>query len=133
MKTFLTAAALGLTLAGSIAANSAEAGTRSRSVSAQGAYGYGYNRSRAVTRQPGSTSVNRGIQTNSGRGVSSSRSANWGNGSYQGGVSHTTNNGTSWGRSTSAVRNDDGSVNAVTTRTRPDGSTGTVTRETGPS
>lgn len=132
MKHFLTLATMGLALAGSLAATAAEAGQRSRNVSVQGANGHGYNRSRAVTRQPGATSVSRGIQTNSGRGVSSSRTASWGNGSYAGGATHTTNNGTSWGRSTSAVRNEDGSINATTTRTRPDGSTGTVTRSTQP-
>jgi hypothetical protein len=129
MKHFLTAATMGLALAGSFAVSTAaEARSRSRSVSVQGAYGHGYNRSRAVTRQPGSSAVNRSIQTNDGRGVSSSRGANWGNGSYSGGATHMTSNGTSWGRSTSAARNADGSISGTTTRTRPDGSIGTVSR-----
>lgn len=110
----------------------AQAGQHGRFVSVQGARGHGYVHSRNVSRQPGAISVSRGTQTNSGRGVISSRSANWGDGAYQSGATRTFNNGASATRSTSVVDNGDGTVSYDHSRTGYDGSTrsvsGTATR-----
>lgn len=110
----------------------AQAGQHGRLVSVQGARGHGYVYSRDVSRQPGAMSVSRATHTNAGRGVASSRSANWGDGAYQSGATRTFNNGVSASRSTSLVDNGDGSVSYDHSRTGYDGSTrsvsGTVTR-----
>lgn len=130
MTKFLTAATLGLVLAGTIAtaaAPQADARTRGRYVSVQGSGGHGYRHARSISRQPGAVSAHRNTQFNNGRGMVSDRNSSWGNGSYQGGATHTTNNGTTFGRSTSVVNNGDGSYTGSVTRTRPDGSTGTRT------
>ena len=110
----------------------AQAGQHGRFASVQGARGHGYAHNRAVSRQPGAISVSRGTQTHSGRGVASNRSANWGDGAYEGGATRTFNNGASANRSTSLVDNQDGTVSYDHSRTRYDGATrsvsGTVTR-----
>ena len=110
----------------------AQAGQHGRFVSVQGARGHGYVHSRNVSRQPGAISVSRGTQTNSGRGVASSRGATWGDGAYHGGASRMFNNGASASRSTDLVNNGDGTVSYDHSRTRYDGSTrsvsGTVVR-----
>jgi hypothetical protein len=110
----------------------AQAGQHGRLVSVQGARGHGYVHSRNVSRQPGAISLSRGTQTNSGRGVASSRSASWGDGVYQSGASRTFNNGASASRSTNVVNNGDGTVSYDHSRTGYGGSTrsvsGTTTR-----
>lgn len=97
-----------------------------RSLSVQGSAGRGFVASGSASRQPGSTSVTRGIQTNSGAGVSTNRNASWGNGSYSGGATHTLNNGDSFGRSTSVTDNGDGTANYSTTHTGVSGQSTTV-------
>ncbi|WP_029911809.1 hypothetical protein [Caulobacter sp. UNC358MFTsu5.1] len=104
----------------------AQAGQHGRFTSVQGARGHGYVHSRNVSRQPGAIDVSRSTRTNSGRGVANQRSAQWGDGAYQGGASHTFANGASAGRSTSIVDNGDGSVSYSASRTRLDGSTRSV-------
>jgi hypothetical protein len=93
----------------------------------QGPFGRGYVHSRSVARAPGSVSVNRNTQTNSGRGMASTRQANWGDGTYNGGATHTLNNGDSFGRATSVTRNGDGTASYTATHTAVNGSTTTRT------
>lgn len=132
-KTSILAASLStLAVLTAMVAVPAQAGQHGRFVSVQGARGHGYVHSRNVSRQPGAISVSRGTQTNSGRGVASSRSANWGDGAYQSGASRAFNNGASASRSTNVVNNGDGTVSYDHSRTGYDGSTrsvsGTATR-----
>jgi len=132
-KTSILAASLStLAVLTAMVAVPAQAGQHGRSVSVQGARGHGYVHSRDVSRQPGAISVSRGTQTNAGRGVASSRSANWGDGAYQSDATRTFNNGASASRSTDVVDNGDGTVSYDHSRTGYDGSTrsvsGTATR-----
>jgi len=132
-KTSILAAGLSsLAVLAAMIAVPAQAGQHGRFVSVQGARGHGYVHSRNVSRQPGAISVSRATQTNSGRGVASSRGATWGDGAYHGGASRTFNNGASASRSTDLVNNGDGTVSYDHSRTRYDGSTrsisGTVVR-----
>ncbi|WP_404710252.1 hypothetical protein [Sphingomonas sp. MMS24-J13] len=108
------------------AAMPAEARFHGRAVSVQGSGGRGYVAARSVDRQPGSVSANRSFQTNSGRGVTSTRSGSVADGTYTGGATHTLNNGESFGRSTTATANGDGTASFSTTRNRIDGSSATV-------
>ncbi len=124
-KTMIVAAGLVL-LSAMMLAPAAEARVFGRSVTVQGAGGHGYFRSRSVNRAPGSASVTRDFQTNSGRGMVTNRNANWGNGSYSGGATHTLNNGDTFGRSTTATSNGDGTANYTTTHTGINGQTTTV-------
>jgi hypothetical protein len=120
-------AAAGVTLGTTFAAAPAEARWHGSFVGREGPGGRGYFRTRSVNREPGSVSVNRNFQTNSGRGMTSNRSASWGNGTYNGGATHTLNNGESFGRSTSVTRNGDGTASYTTTHTAIDGDTRTRT------
>ena len=110
----------------------AQAGQHGRFVSVQGARGHGYVHSRDVSRQPGAISVSRGTQTNSGRGVTGTRGATWGDGAFSSGATRTFNNGASASRNTDVVNNGDGTISYDHARTGYDGSTrsvsGTVTR-----
>lgn len=117
---------IGVASAIAFAAMPAEARFHGRAVSVQGPGGRGYVAARSIDREPGSVSVHRGIQTNSGRGISSDRSASFADGTYTGGATHTLNNGASFGRSTTATANDDGTASFSTTRNRIDGSSATV-------
>jgi len=126
MKKFAIALVAGATVAASLAAVPAEAQRRGGSLSIQGSGGRGGTLSRSVNRQPGSTGVTRGIQTNSGRGSTTTRGGSWTNGTYTGGATHTTNNGTTWGRSTTATSNGDGTGSFSSTATGPHGRTGSV-------
>jgi len=126
MKKLAIALVAGATVAASLAAVPAEAQRRGGSTSIQGSGGRGGTMSRSVNRQPGSTSVTRGIQTNSGRGSTTTRDGSLANGTYSGGATHTTNNGTTWGRSTTATGNGDGSGSFSSTATGPNDRTGTV-------
>ena len=126
MKKFAIALIAGATVAASLAAVPAEARHRAGSISIQGSGGRGGTLSRSVHRQPGSTSVSRGIQTNSGRGATTTRGGSWANGTYSGGATHTTNNGTTWGRSTSVTANGNGTGSFSSTATGPRGRNGSV-------
>lgn len=126
MKKFATAMITGAVVAAALAAVPAEARPRAGSVSVQGSGGHGGTLSRSVNRQPGSTSVTRGVQTNSGRGATTTRGGSWANGTYTGGATHTTNSGQAWGRSTTATANGDGTGSYSSTATGPNGRTGTV-------
>jgi hypothetical protein len=57
----------------------------------------------------------------------SNRQANWGDGIYNGGATHTLNNGDSFGRATSVTRNGDGTASYTATHTAVNGSTTTRT------
>ncbi|WP_375248518.1 hypothetical protein [Sphingomonas sp.] len=127
MNKFLTAAIASATIAATLATIPADAQQRrGGSVSVQGSAGHGGTVSRSVNRQPGSSSVTRGIQTNSGRGATTTRGGSWSNGSYTGGTTHTTNSGATFGRTTTATANGDGSGSASTTLTGPNGQSRTV-------
>jgi hypothetical protein len=112
-------------LAGLVVAATPALARHGHVTSVQGAYGRGYVHSRSVARAPGSLSVNRNTLTNSGRGIASSRQANWGDGTYNGAATHTLNNGDSFGRATSVTRNGDGSASYTTTHTALNGDTRT--------
>jgi len=126
MKKLAIALVAGATVAASLAAVPAEAQPRGASISIQGSGGRGGTLSRSVNRQPGSTSVSRSIQTNSGRGSTTTRGGSWANGTYSGGATHTANNGTTWGRSTSVTANGNGTGSYSSTATGPNGRTGSV-------
>lgn len=132
-KHLILIAAATATIAGAALATPAEARQRGGTVSVQGSAGGGYAKQRSVSRQPGSTSVSQGVQTNSGRGYDSTRSATWGDGTYSGGRTTTLNDGTSFSRDTTAVNNGDGTASYVSTRTGRDGTStsvsGTVSRD----
>jgi len=121
----IVAVAIAATIVTSFAAAS-PADARSRFVSVQGRFGPGYTRSRSIHREPGHVSASRSFQANNGRGITSNRHADWGNGSYSGGASHTLNDGRSFGRNTTATNNGDGTASYSSTRTRLNGSTRTV-------
>jgi hypothetical protein len=87
----------------------------------QGRFGRGYTHDRFVSRAPGSVSVHRGTQTNSGYSISTDRNANWANGTYNGSVTHRLNNGDSFGRTSSLTRNADGTASYSISRTDRDG------------
>jgi len=151
-KHMLGFAALAAAL-GAASATPAEARQRGHVLSIQGAHGRGLVQTRSVSRQRGSASVNRSLQTNNGRGYQASRSrdygpghyssdrsfhanngrgydssrdANWGNGSYSGGRTTTTGDGRTAGRSTTATNNGDGTASYNSTVTRLNGNTRTV-------
>jgi hypothetical protein len=105
----------------------AEAGQHGRTRAVQGPYGGGYVQSRQVSRQAGAVSVQKNIQTYGGYGAAHSRNAAWGDGVYQGGASHTFNNGASASRSTTVHDNGDGSISYARARTGLQGQTSTVT------
>ena len=63
-----------------------------RFLSVQGGRG-GFVAGRTVNRTPGSTTVHRGVETDSGRGFVTSRQTNYGNGTRTNTVNRTYNNG----------------------------------------
>ncbi|MFA5970076.1 MAG: hypothetical protein WC816_12650 [Sphingomonas sp.] len=126
MKKNIIATVAGLALATMIAASPADAQRRGGSISVQGSGGHGGTASRSVNRQPGSSSVTRGIQTNSGKGATTTRGGSYSNGTYTGGATHTLNNGQTFGRSTTATANGDGSATISSTATGPNGQSGSV-------
>jgi len=126
---------------------------RGHSVSVQGARGHGYTQWRSASRQRGSATVSRGLQTdsgrgyeasrsrdygpgyyssdrsvqaNNGRGVTNSRDASWGDGAYNGSHTVAANDGRTRERTTSAVNNGDGTASYNSTLTRADGSSRSV-------
>lgn len=123
----ILAAGAWTSLAALLVALPAEAGQHGRTRAVQGPYGAGYVQSRQVSRQPGAVSVQKSIQTHGGYGAAHSRNAAWADGLYQGGASHTFNNGASAGRSTTVQDNGDGSISYARARTGFQGQTSTVT------
>jgi hypothetical protein len=126
---------------------------RGHVVSVQGARGHGFTQWRSASRQRGSSTISRGLQTNSGRGYEASRSrqygpghyssdrsvqanngrgvtntrdATWGDGAYNGTHTIATNDGRTRDRTTSAVNNGDGTASYSSTLTRANGSSRTV-------
>ncbi len=104
----------------------AEAGAWGRTVDVQGPHGRGYVQSQNLSRQPGAVSASRNTQTNAGYGAAHARGATWGGGVYQGGASHSYNNGAHAGRSATVVNNGDGTVSYDYSRTGFDGHTSTA-------
>lgn len=88
--------------------------------------GRGYRHSRSRDYGPGHYSADRSTQFNNGRGATTSRDANWGNGNYNGSRTTTLNNGNSYGRTTSATANGDGTANYSTSFSGPQGASRTV-------
>ena len=88
--------------------------------------GRGYRHERSRDYGPGHYSADRSTQFNNGRGAATARDANWGDGSFNGSRTTTLNNGNSFGRTTSATNNGDGTANYSTTVTGPKGGTRTV-------
>lgn len=122
----------GVAMTASLTAGPADAQRRGGgSISIQGA-NHGGTASRSVDRQSsadhqtGSSTVTRGIQTNSGAGATTTRGGSWANGTYSGGKTTTTNNGTTFGRTTTATGNGNGSGTVSTTATGPNGQSRTV-------
>ncbi|MEN2789391.1 hypothetical protein ABC974_07135 [Sphingomonas oligophenolica] len=81
-KAYLTITTALAAFAALSAAPAMARGPHGHVLSIQGANGRGLVQSRSVSRQPGSASVSRSLQTNGGRGYQSSRNASWGNGRY---------------------------------------------------
>lgn len=125
-------AAAGLAAALALAAGGAQARVHGHTVSAQGSGGRGFTQYRSVDRTSTGATVNRGIQTNSGRGAETSRSGAYGGGQYNGSSQTTFNNGSAISRSSSVQANGDGSASYGLSRTGVNGQTesvsGTVTR-----
>ncbi|WCM27411.1 hypothetical protein NDN01_00270 [Sphingomonas sp. QA11] len=146
----LAALAVGLVVATSPADAQAR---RGHVVAGRGAAGHGFAQWRSASRDPGSATVRRGLQTsnghgyrhersrdygqghysadrstqfNNGRGATTGRDANWGDGGFNGSRTTTLNNGNSFGRNTSAVKNADGTASYSTTLTGPRGGSRTV-------
>lgn len=88
--------------------------------------GRGYRHSRSREYGPGHYSADRSTQFNNGRGATTSRDASWGDGNFNGSRTTTLNNGNSFGRTTSATGNGDGTANYSTTFTGPQGASRTV-------
>jgi hypothetical protein len=151
-KHVLSLAALAAGLAASAAPADAQV-RRGHVVVGRGVADHGFAQWRSASRQPGSATVNRGLQTgdghgyrhsrsrdygpghysadrstqfNNGRGATTARDANWGDGSFSGSRSTTLNNGDSFGRTTSATNNGDGTASYSTTVTGPQGGSRTV-------
>jgi hypothetical protein len=104
----------------------AEARSRSFHHSVQGLDGRGYQHSYHMVRGGGQGAMNHNVQTNGGRGLTIQRSYRTQDGQFNGQTSYVTNGGKSWGRSTSATANGDGTANYDRTLTGPGGRT--VTR-----
>jgi hypothetical protein len=126
---------------------------RGHVVVGRGTNGHGFAQWRSASRQPGSATVSRGLQTsdgrgyrhersrdyapghysadrstqfNNGRGATTVRDANWAEGSFNGSRTTTFNNGNSVSRTTSATNNGDGTAGYSSTITGPQGATRTV-------
>jgi hypothetical protein len=94
-----------------------------RFVSVQGWRGHGYTAGRFVDRSPGSTTVTRGVQTNSGRGFLTQRQTTYGDGSVTNTMTRTYNNGETATRTGTITRNADGSVSETRSHTGVNGNT----------
>jgi hypothetical protein len=88
--------------------------------------GRGYRHERSREYEPGRYSTDRSVQFNNGRGSTTARNVNWGNGSFNGSRTTTLNNGNSFGRTASATNNGDGTASYSITVNQPRGGTRTV-------
>ena len=110
----------------------ATADAQDRSVSVQGSGGRAYTATGSAMRGTGYGSSVRSMQTNSGYGMTTTRGHSVSDGTYMGGVTRTTNNGTSFGRSTTATANGGGAASYGTTFTGPGGGSSTVSGTASP-
>jgi hypothetical protein len=151
-KAVLSLAALAAGLAATSVPAQAQV-RRGHGIVGSGAPGHGFAQWRSASRQPGSASVSRGLQTrdgrgyrhsrsgnygpgyasaerstqlNNGRGATTSRGATWADGAFNGSRTTTLGNGNSFGRTTSAAHNGDGTASYSSTVTGPQGATRTV-------
>jgi hypothetical protein len=124
---FASLAALSLLLGAAGVCAPASARSHGHVLTAQGAGGRTLVKSRTVERQPGAAHVERSRQGSGGHGATTVRDAQWGDGSFTGGSQTVLNNGKSFGRTTSATANGDGSATYSTTVTGPEGQSRTVT------
>jgi hypothetical protein len=115
----LTSLAAALLLAGGMQPAMAFHG---RFLSAQGWRG-GFTAGRTVNRVPGSTTVHRGVQTDSGRGFLTTRQTNYGDGNRTNTVTRAYNNGETATRTGTVTHNPDGSVTREASHTGVDGNT----------
>lgn len=133
MKSVSGLAALSLAVIATALPATAEARTRGFSGTFQGPKGGSANVDHRVERQRGSRDATTSVQGSNGHGYETVRSAQWGNGQYQGSKETTLNNGKSFGRETNATATGNGSADVTTTFTGPEGNsrtvTGTVTRQ----
>lgn len=106
-----------------VAASVIPAEARGRFLSVQGISGHGFNAGRMINRSPGSTAVTRGLQTNSGRGFTTTRQTNYGDGSLTNNVTRTYNNGETATRTGAITRNGDGSITGTRSHTGVNGNT----------
>lgn len=100
--------------------------TRGRAVSVQGANGRGAIATSSVSRGGGTASSTRSIQTNRGYGATTVRNRTAADGIYDSSRITTLNNGTTFGRNTTATADGDGSATFSTTATGPKGRSSTV-------
>lgn len=124
----LTAGAIALFAAVSLAAMADPAAARgfSRSTTVHGAYGHGYTRNVDRSCAAGACSGTRSFQTNSGAGFTATHDRSCADGACSGSTTVTGNGGNTWTRSTSGASNGDGSASWYSTTTGPNG--GTVSR-----
>lgn len=101
----------------------AEAAGHGRYVSVQGSHGRGFVAHRSISRSPGMATVNRGIETNSGRGSTTTRTTSHGDGSLTNQVTRTYNNGQTASRTGSITKNGNGSVTLARSHTGVAGNT----------
>jgi hypothetical protein len=127
LKTVSGLTALSLTLIATALPAAAEARTRGFSGTFHGANGGSAVVQHSVDRQRGSRDATTSVQGANGHGYQTDRSAQWGDGQYQGSKETTLNNGKSFGRETSASANGNGSADFSSTFTGPEGKTKTVT------
>jgi hypothetical protein len=88
--------------------------------------GSGYRHQRSREYGPGRYSADRSTQFNNGRGAATVRDLNWGNGSFNGSRTTTLNNGKSFGRTANGTNNGDGTASYSFTIAGPQGGTRTV-------
>jgi hypothetical protein len=133
LKSISGLTALSLTLIATALPATAEARTRGFSGTVHGTNGGSAAVEHHVDRQRGSRDAVTSVQGSNGHGYETTRSAQWGDGQYQGSKETTLNNGKSFGRETSATANGNGSADFSSTFTGPEGKsrtvTGTVTRQ----
>jgi hypothetical protein len=120
---FAGALAIGLV---AVAASPA-AGQRSYGFShgAHGPNGRGYTHSLNGSYGGGAGSSTHSVQTDRGYGATANRSHSVSDGTFNGSTSKSLNNGTNWGRSTTATANGDGTASYQRTYTGPGGETAT--------
>ncbi|WP_420138255.1 hypothetical protein [Sphingomonas sp.] len=105
---------------------SREAGSATIRRGLQTADGRGYRHERSREYGPGFYSADRSTQFNNGRGATTTRDARWGAGQFNGSRTTTFNNGNIFARTLSATNNGDGTATYSSTRSGPQGGTRTV-------